>query len=204
MKPFALSAFLVLQFFVFAYSDSLSQVKSALLVIDIQNDFTNPDGKSSVRAKDAENCIATINSLSTHFIDANQKVITVSNVWENPFRGMLFGFAARKGSWGAQLNNSLVFSADTAFEKSRPSCFSNKQLVSYLQRAAIKHVYVVGVKANQCVQATIKHGHSIGFDIIAVSDGIAANSDNAKQKAISKYHTFDVRIVKSSEVTLQN
>lgn len=178
----------------------IDSLNCALLIIDMQNDFTEEKGKNPADPKKTGTAIETINALSKVFHEKGKPVILIRNVWKNPLRGMFFGFAGKDGTWGGELNGKIRAPGAIHFAKGAPSAFSNDSLVQLINERKITSLFFTGVKAGQCVMAGIKDSNNRGLNTFAVLDGIAADDEKAEAKAFGKYSRLGIVSIYSKSI----
>lgn len=167
--------------------------KTAVLVIDMQKDFTEPDGKFYYPETTGE-------MLDTFFdkIDEMRKlgalivyVYTVHPENEkevNPELTRMFKNGRKAslvaGSKGSELDDRIkVLDGDILFRKYVPSAFFKTNLDEILRGKGIENVLVCGVKTNVCCRATATDAYSHKFRTFMISDMLGTNT-----KAINDFH----------------
>jgi len=184
-------------------ASAVPQIKNsncALMVIDMQNDFSDSAGKMPANKQELNKIIPIINNVYRVFKQNDKPSVVILNEWTNPLRGMFFGFAGKKGTWGGAFNKKIIMPNGITFSKNTPSAFSNKELVEFLKNNKITTLYVAGVKADQCVLATLKDGKKRGYTMCAIVDGIAADNEKNREKAFRKYREIGVSAVHADSI----
>ena len=64
------------------------------------------------------------------------------------------------------------------------SGFANTDLDLQLKKHGIHQLIVIGLIANTCVEATVRYGAELGYDVTVVSDATASYSDREMQAAL--------------------
>jgi nicotinamidase-related amidase/catechol 2,3-dioxygenase-like lactoylglutathione lyase family enzyme len=85
--------------------------------------------------------------------------------------------SAISGSWDAQLVDELADLADDptfVMTKHRFGAFYETRLQSLLDMLGVKALFVAGVTANACVETTLREAYLRDYDVVAVTDAIAA------------------------------
>lgn len=177
---------------------------SALVVVDIQNDFTDPDGGLAVR--DAPAVVPLVNEAVREARQAGSPVV-YSQDW-HPERtphfvtdGGPWPVHCVAGTWGAELHPDLEVVADAPVVRKGTggedgySAFSVRDPVSGMTDATelgrilddhdVRHVVVVGLAGDYCVLETALDGIRLGFKVtvplaatrfVEVNDGDAARA----------------------------
>jgi nicotinamidase-related amidase len=154
-----------------------SEPARALLILDIQKDFTAPGARMPVQPQLAESMIANLNSYSARFRESGGLVIYVRNVFRKADVANLFrNFAAVEGSPGIAFDDRLRLVSDRVFDKSSPDAFSNRELADFLAAHRVTEVSVAGVFADQCVYWTGRGALNRGYRVRYLADAVAAKS----------------------------
>jgi nicotinamidase-related amidase len=179
--------------------------RTALVVIDMQNDFCAPDGwmasmgvdVSSARALAApiNRATAAMRSEAVPVVWLNWGVrpdrLNLSPSTQHPFNptgrgaglsGEVVGPARthhllRQGSWGARIIEALVQDPrDIHVDKHRISGFWDTPLEAILRNLDITTVIFAGINADHCVLSTLMDANFHGFDTILLEDCTATTS----------------------------
>jgi nicotinamidase/pyrazinamidase len=162
---------------------------TALLVVDIQNDFADPDGSLYVR--DAESVIDVANAE----IDAARiagAMVVYTQDWHPPVTphfakdGGIWPVHCVRGSWGAALHPRLTVvngervrvgvggeDGYSAFTVADPVTRDTEPtaLDSLLRERGVERVVVLGLATDYCVRATALDAVALGYDTTLVVDG---------------------------------
>lgn len=116
-----------------------------LLVIDMQEDYVGDSRNIRMYPYNAKELIQSINDKILEY--PNEAVIYIVNrfFWE-------------LGRKPKSLVGGLAVISNNIFEKRKASCFSNKQLLEYLQKIKANELELVGVDGNYCVGASAMDG----------------------------------------------
>jgi len=185
-------------------SHRIDAARTALLIVDLQNDFLHPDGayarggqKSDDIAALPERVLPLAGSLrekggwivSTHFTlvpgKGGEPFISPHLKELRPFLGK-GDFAP--GSWGHALVDMLQ-PADLIVEKVAYSAFYMTRLEWVLRKAGVDTLFVCGIVTNGGVASTVRDAHVRDFRPIVLSDGCAAFSRETHERAIGDLAT---------------
>jgi len=184
--------------------------RSALLVIDMQNEFLDPAGWfGSVRGCDVScltSVIPNINKLAAAFRRYEAPVVhlnwgvrsDVANLPANVLDkgsayGQLPGYGDSiesgdvlvQGDWGAASVTAIdKHAGDIDVFKQRLSGFRDNELDQILRRHDITTLFFTGVNLDRCVFATLMDGCFQGFDAVLVEDATATVSPPHVSEAI--------------------
>jgi nicotinamidase-related amidase len=177
--------------------------KTALVVIDMQNDFCAPGGwlaSIGVDVAAARRPIEPLRRLLPALRRAGVPVIWVNwgnrpdrlnlspcllHVYNPDGRSVglgdpLPGNGAKvleKGSWAATVVEELTIEpTDVRIDKYRMSGFWDTELDSVLRNLGVTTLLFGGVNADQCVLATLMDANFLGYDTILVEDCTATTS----------------------------
>ena len=184
---------------------------SALIVVDMQNDFCHPEGwfgQKGISVKPMRKPIATIAALLPAW-----RAVGGAVVWLNwgvrpdrlnlsptiQFKGKRsadgVGYAERsaqdhglsvvQGHWGAQVVDELpVSEQDITVFKHRLSGFWDNELDSILRQQGTKTLLFAGVNTDRCVFSSLQDAGFLGYDCVLLSDACSTPSPAYVTKAI--------------------
>jgi nicotinamidase/pyrazinamidase len=162
---------------------------TALLVVDVQNDFADPDGSLYVR--DAESVIDIANA-EIEAAQAAGALVVYTQDWHPPDTphfakdGGTWPVHCVGGTWGAELHPRLVVAGESVhkgtggedgysgFTMAHPVTgdTSPTGLEELLRERAIERVVVVGLATDYCVKATALDAIALGLATTVVAEGI--------------------------------
>ena len=182
---------------------------SAVLVVDVQNDFVHPDGVRAPSWPDAAHTEMVERRLEPFLRGARRAGVRV--VWvvmeqtpesvsaanarmkrkmyprasgPAPDDADLWEAAAcRRGSWGAELYLAPE-PGDLVSMKTRYSAFLRTDLEQRLRGAGVTSVLVTGVVMSQCVESTARDAYQRDFDVVLVEDLAAARSEEERSATV--------------------
>ena len=160
--------------------------RTALIVIDIQEDYTGPEAKK--RYRDGDRIIAASNALLNQARLKGMPVVFIENVIDNPLIGFLAGGVNAPGAPGTATDRRLqqVPGAGT-FTKNRADAFSNPELDAFLRRNQVNKVLLTGLDAAYCVNATTKGALNRGYKVTLFPEGIATESGKSMDKLTKEW-----------------
>lgn len=172
--------------FLYLKTDSLKKElnlqKSALLVIDIQNDYF-PGGKMTL--EDADNASLKAKKILEYYRKNKLEIIHIQHIASESSKGFFIS-----GTEGVKIhNNVLPIKNEKIITKNVPSSFVATDLQDYLEKNNIKKLIITGMQTNVCVTATSKDALVLGFEPIIIGDTTAAVSNKIKKdtlKSLSK------------------
>ncbi|MBI5878188.1 MAG: cysteine hydrolase [Chloroflexi bacterium] len=142
---------------------------TALLIIDVQKGLFDLDPP----LHDGEGVLATIKSLIDKAHATNTPVIYVQH--NGGAKSVL-----RPDRPGFPIHPAIApATGDPIFRKNHPDAFQGTELQSYLESHGLKHLVVVGIQSDYCVDTTTRRAYSLGFDVTLVQDGHSTWGDDA-------------------------
>ena len=173
--------------------------KSALLIVDLQNDFLHEKGAYG-RAGQGNVAIAALPAKLKPLVDLvrSRGGVVIATLFTlvpgrdgepiiSPHLKALRPFLKKgdfaPGSWGQGLVDELA-PADFSVEKIAYSAFYMTRLEWILRKAEIEKIYVGGIVTNGGVASTVRDAHVREFEVAVLDDGCAAFSDATHRAAI--------------------
>lgn len=190
----------------YAHPFDLPLEHTALLIIDMQNDFCHPDGfNRSELNLDVTSIRAIIPSIQTVLNWARKQGLVVIFTREShppdlsdltsskqqryTNAGSPIGAPGKMGRFliqgeqGAQIIEELhPLPHELQLDKPAHSCFVNTQLDHKLRSQKITHLIITGVTTQCCVLATYRHASDLGYYCLLLDD-CCATFDRADHEA---------------------
>ena len=157
---------------------------TALIVVDMQNDFAHPDG--TLYGEDATRVIPVIQGLLAKARAAGVKVVFTQD-WhgENDPEFEIWGEHALAETWGAEIVEGLEpLDDETHIRKLRYDAFYGTSLEHLLNLWGITHTVIVGTVANICVLHTAGSAALRYLDVVVPEDAVAALTPFDKESAL--------------------
>ena len=151
---------LVLTLLIFQYSAHSQQkgnnnIKTALLIVDIQNFYFPGDGPGLVNAEQAS---LNAKEILEIFREKNQLVVHVRH----------------KSNKGFEIHKNVEpIANEKVITKEAVNSFQGTDLLEYLKGNNISRLVIIGMQTQMCVEAAIRAGHDFGFECIVIHDACA-------------------------------
>lgn len=170
-----------------SHSVEREPVSTALLVVDMQNDFVALDGARSALGADTSATRAAVGpinrllggarsvGISVIFACLTNSDRSVSEVKQVVTRAAGRDPLAlcRKGSWGAELFAEIERAPDDQFiEKHRYSAFFGTSLDLLLRASNIRTLVVAGTETNVCVESTVRDAYMHDYHVVVARDAV--------------------------------
>jgi nicotinamidase-related amidase len=144
---------------------------SALLIIDIQNDYF-PGGAMELEGSEAAGANAAV--ALKKFREMDLPVIHVRHLSVRP--GATFFLP---GTRGAEIHPLVQpVSGETVIEKNFPNSFRGTNLEERLRSLSAKNLVVAGMMTHMCVDASVRHGADLGYKITLLGDACATRAQS--------------------------
>ena len=179
---------------------SIDPAKTAVVLIEYQNDFTSEGGvlhgaveavmeKTGMLAN-TERVVEAARSAGATIMHAP---ITFAKGYDeisaHPYgilKGVVDGNAFVKGTWGAAITEELdPQEGDIVIEGKRGlDTFASTNLDFILRSKGISTIVLGGFLTNCCVESTMRSGYENGYEVITLSDCVAATSPEEHDNAL--------------------
>jgi len=157
------------------------KMKTAILIVDVQNDFC-PGG--ALPTPQGDIVVPVINKLMDKF-----SLIIASRDWhpEDTIHFNLWPVHCVKESHGADFPADLkrekiiqIFEKGTGSKDDGYSAFeaTNKNLGEYLKEKGVDELYIVGLTAEYCVKSTVLDALKYGFKTFVIKDAVEGIRQN--------------------------
>ena len=170
----------------------MEPTKTALVLIEFQNDFTTEGGALHGAVKEVmektnmlENAAATVKAAReagvTIVFSPIEFAAGYGEITPDPYgilKGVVTSNAFVKGSWGAAPVDALQpQSGDIVVEGKRGlDAFGSTNLDFILRSRGLENLVVCGFLTNCCVESTMRTGYERGYKVVTLKDCTAATS----------------------------
>lgn len=143
-------------FTLYAYSQKdEGNIKSALIIVDIQNFYFPGDGPGLVNAEQAS---LNAKEILAIFRENNQLVVHVRHKSDK-------GFDIHK--------NVEPLPDEKVITKEEVNSFQGTDLLDYLKSNNVSRLIIIGMQTHMCLEAAVRAGHDYGFECIVIDDACA-------------------------------
>src|SRR5258706_3569294 len=168
-------------------------MKTALLVVDAQNIYTDP--KSEMHCRDAKGTLKRINQLIERYSKANLQIVLVRHVHKADATdlGRMFDYA---GDWDGEFNfregtpevdyDPKLIRPKAAVElvKNRYSAFAGTDLDRRLRDSKVEGVAICGFMTNFCCESTARGAHDRDYFVDFVLDATGTPGTDFNEKKV--------------------
>ena len=128
-------------------------MKTALIVIDMQNDYLYEKRKAQF-SYDTPKLTAAVNTLIHRYADGGSDVIYIRHIIQNlPTNRWLFGYSIA-GTEGAELYSGLDIVSQYVFDKLFGDALTNRELLQLIREKGYDELHLCGLDECGCVTST--------------------------------------------------
>lgn len=143
--------------------------RTALLVVDIQNDYF-PGGKGELEG--STQAVERAARLLELFRRSKLPLFHVRHVSASPDAAFFL-----PGTEGARIHEAVSpLPGEIVIEKHHPNAFRGTQLLVQLRLAFVSRLFVCGMMTHMCVDATVRAALDYGFECVVVGDACATKA----------------------------
>ena len=170
--------------------------KTALLIIDIQNDYF-PEGKFELTASmeasvQAKKALAFFRQNGLHVIHIQHETTQDPAPFFAP------------NTEGQKIHeNVLPVPDEPVFTKHLVSSFEQTPLLEHLRKNEIKRLVIVGMQTNVCVFGTVKDGLKNEFEIIVLKDATAAVDLSIHTETLTAIEADGAKLASVDDLTMK-
>jgi len=168
--------------------------KSALLVIDIQEATTGPISLTPFFQENSDELIKNINRVIDSCINHNVLVILIRNEISNPLINLINNSYA-KGSQGTQFDKRINTTSGLEVIKRAKDSFKNTTLDSLLTSNKVSKLYIVGLDAAECINATVEASQNRNYNVNLIEEAILSKTTETKDSMIIVFKNRGVNVL---------
>jgi nicotinamidase-related amidase len=171
--------------------------RRALLLIDFQDDFLEPNGRMPVCRSHVGPALAAAKLAVDEAQRAGDPVLAIGNEFrpQDHLMNLLRRGASIAGSPGSRWTSKLPLADVPYLPKWATSAFVNPTLDEWLRANAVGTLALTGLKAGACVSATAKDALARGYKVELIADAIACDSDASRRRALAVLNSKGAQIV---------
>lgn len=195
-------------------SARLAPGRTALVVVDMQNDFCAPGGYiAGALGRDVSGLapiVPGIEALLAGARGAGMPVLWLAARYEEALvppsmlaqkrRLGIEATCCRAGTWGADFFGVRPVEGEWVFEKHTYSGFSNPDFAAHLGRLGVQALVFCGVQTNVCVESTLREAHARGFDVALAADAVASHAPQLHEATLANVRFLFGDVVPAAEI----
>ena len=165
--------------------------RTALVVVDVQNDFADPEGSLSVRGG---NEVVPVVNAEVEAAEGAGALIVYTQDWHPPSTphfekdGGIWPVHCVQGAWGSELHPDLRVAGEvvrkgvggedgySGFSVRDPTSGETSSTVLHglLQERSVDRLVVCGLATDYCVVETVADARRLGYEVEVIREGIRA------------------------------
>jgi ureidoacrylate peracid hydrolase len=191
----------------------LEPASTALLIVDVQNDFCADDGhfaRCGIDLRPSQEMVPRLAALVVRARQTGVLVVFVQAIYDEKYIGPAELDRRRRsgtewprcveGTWGADFYGLQPAPGDLIVRKHRYSGFYATDLDLVLRSRGIRTVVVTGVATDVCVEATVRDAFMRDYYVVVVGDCTAATIASVQAAALDRLGTYFGVLTTSKEV----
>jgi len=141
-------------------------MKTALLIVDIQNFYFPGEGPGLVHAEEAAMVAKELLQL---FRDKQQLVVHVRH----------------QSKKGFEIHASVSpLPSEKVITKQEVNSFYKTDLLEYLKNNKVNRLVIIGMQTHMCLEAAVRAAHDFGFECVVVQDACATKDMKFGEKTV--------------------
>ncbi len=164
----------------------LPEGNSALLLIDMQRFFLDPESRAFVPASQAirQRLVLAIQwarqagipvAATRHGHEEGANLFPMDHLWRQPLMA--------SDEW-ADIDKQLISEDIPVFDKQSYSAFQSRELLGWLQSQQVRKLFLAGVTSHLCVESTARDAVCHGLFPIMLADACAAWTERQQLRAL--------------------
>ncbi|MFC1930108.1 cysteine hydrolase family protein [Chloroflexota bacterium] len=188
--------------------------QTAILVIDIQNDFCHNNGIQAKRGLDVNQAQEMVPNLLKFLNEARKYHLLIIYIRYITTKWSLSPVLlepdmkypehlrplCQEGTWGSEFYKVSPQKDECVVDKHRFDAFTGNNLEQILRTRGIKTVIITGVATPVCVESTAREGFARDFFVVIVKDCVAARIIEEHDVSLSILNKFFATAAISKEI----
>ncbi len=179
----------------------MDAAKSAVVLVEFQNDFTSEGGALHGAVADVMEQTSMLENTRAAVAAARAAGVTIIHspiqfaegyheITAHPYgilKGVVDTNAFVKGSWGAEIVGDVAPEGDDIVLEGKRGldAFASTNLDFILRSKGVQTVALAGFLTNCCVESTMRSAYEKGFEVITLTDCVGATSIEEHANAIT-------------------
>ncbi len=177
--------------------------QKALVVIDMQEDYTGDTAKPPFPYKNSKELINKVNNIINETHKTNIKTIYIKQEFDGPIGRFIANTFAKgtaiKGNPGTEIDSRVEIVSPHLFGKPKGDSFSNPEFEQFLIDNSIDELFLAGLDAEFCIYYTALGALNREYKVTIIKDAIAIQAENKMQKMMDKYIDKGVTLISTGE-----
>ena len=194
-----------------ALRDQIAPAQTALVMVDMQNDFVDDEGIFVKQWGKTNRAIKPIIPQCSRLLAAARQcdvtiihLRVINDLLRNPLSWHhLWGppSCVIEGTWGADFVEALrPAESEIVVTKYTYDGFLHTQLDSILRKLNVRTLVFAGVDSDVCVRDTAAHGFALGYTPVLASDATASDSEVAHAGVLQSFAEHYGHVVSTDDI----
>ncbi len=176
--------------------------QTALLVLDVQEEYTGRAARPPFPYPASEQLIERINQIAQRSAQSGDHVLYVRQVYSSALARvvsrLLLGGRGRPGSAEAALDRRLRLASIHVADKPGADAFSSPAVRAFMTERHVGKLWLVGLDGAGCVDRTARGARARGISV-SIFDDAVVSLDPAKVRALrADYAALEIELVSSA------
>jgi nicotinamidase/pyrazinamidase len=181
--------------------ENYSEHNYALLVIDIQESTTGYVSMYPFFKKNSDDLIKNINQIAESCKIRNIPVVYIRSEITNPLVNLINNSYA-KGHPGAQNDKRMKIVSNLEVVKKGKDSFRHTNLDSILTSNKVNELYIVGLDAAECVNATVEAAQNRHYKVNLIDEAVLSKSKEMKDSMMVDFKNRGVRVINIDSLSI--
>ena len=170
--------------------------QKALLVMDMQVDLIDENGKFPIEKSQINSLIEKVNSIINDYYSNDYIIIYIRNiVKKGNIKNIFLNNATKEGTSGIEIDPRINIVSENIFDKYKGSALSNESFNNFLKNNKIGELYLCGVMANGCVYRTSLDAFKRGYNVNYISNAVGARNEKDIESTIVRLRKKGINII---------
>jgi ureidoacrylate peracid hydrolase len=191
--------------------DQIAPRVTALLMVDMQNDFAHDEGifvkrwgKTNRWIKSIIPPCASLLASARHADVPTIHLRVINDLLRNPASWHNFWgppSCVIEGTWGAEFVEALrPWESEIVITKYTYDGFVDTPLESILKKLGIRTLVFAGIDSDVCVRDTAAHGFALGYTPVFARDALASDNEVAHAGVLQSFGEHYGKVVSTDEI----
>jgi nicotinamidase-related amidase len=175
--------------------------RTALLIIDIQKDMTEENGKRPLNPPQTNSIIPLVNELIQKAVKKDWLVVYITHEYrkKSALRLVTKDFLL-EGMPGAGIDPRVKVINQNHFVKHTMDAFSNSDFDAFLRKNRVNRLLMTGMAAEECIDRTCQGALNRKYEVTVIGDAIAGGSNKSRKKKITDYERYGAHIIRAEDL----
>lgn len=163
--------------------------KTALIIIDIQNDTINrnPYFNKEAALKNIRYCIETADNKKYEIVYIKQEYSYILDI-------LITAGMYKKSGTGSDISKQIKVKSKNVFTKTRSDSFSSELFSDFLINKNVKNLYLIGADLSACVYKTALAAKNRGYNVTVLEDAVFSRTEGIRDAMLEKYKANNINI----------